>query len=60
MLLAGLIISVVMLRSSACGKATASIGMLANGIGLCYFLALAFLPAFYWLPRLASMPTAKV
>jgi hypothetical protein len=55
-LLAGLIISAVMLRSAAFGKATASFGMLANGIGLCYFVTLAFLPAIYWLPHPISAP----
>jgi hypothetical protein len=55
-LLAGLVISVVMLRSAAFGRATAIVGMLANGIGLCYFLTLAFLPAIYWLPHPVSAP----
>jgi hypothetical protein len=55
-LLAGLIISVVMWRSDAFGKATAIAGILANGIGLCYFLALALLPAIYWLPHPISAP----
>lgn len=34
-LIAGLIVSVVMQRSEAFGKATAIVGLLANGIGLC-------------------------
>lgn len=55
-LLAGLIVSAVMLRSDAFGKATAIVGILANGIGLCYFLTLAFLPAIYWLPHPISAP----
>ena len=55
-LLAGLIGSAVMLRSEAFGKATAIVGLLANGIGLCYFLTLAFLPAIYWLPHPISAP----
>jgi hypothetical protein len=55
-LLAGLIVTVVMLRSDAFGKATAILGMLANGIGLCYFYTLAFLPAIYWLPHPVSAP----
>jgi hypothetical protein len=55
-LLAGLIVSAVMLRSAAFGKATAIIGILANGIGLCVFLTLAFLPAIYWLPHPISAP----
>ena len=44
-LFAGLIISAVMLRSGLFSKATALVGILANGIGLCYFLTLVFLPA---------------
>lgn len=54
-LLAGLV-SAVMLRSDAFGNSTAIVGMLANGIGLCYFLTLAFLPAIYWLPHPISAP----
>ncbi len=48
--LAGLIISIVMLRSSVFGKATAYVGVLANVFGLGYFFALAFAPAIYSLP----------
>ena len=55
-LLAGLIISVAMLRSAAFGKATAVVGILANGIGLCYFITLIFLPAVYWIPHPVSAP----
>jgi hypothetical protein len=38
---AGLIISVVMLRSNVFGKATAYVGILANVIGLAYYFGLA-------------------
>ena len=44
-LLAGLIISIVMLRSVVFNKATAIAGILANGFGLGYFVALPFVPA---------------
>jgi hypothetical protein len=49
-LLAGLLISIVMLDDKVFSKATAVIGLLANGIGLGYFLTLILLPAFIWLP----------
>lgn len=49
-LLAGLIISLVMLRSLFFNKATAYAGILANGIGLGYFVALIFVPEILWLP----------
>lgn len=55
-LLAGLIISVVMLQSDIFGKATAVTGILANGIGLCYFITLVFTPAIYWIPHPISAP----
>lgn len=55
-LLAGLIISVVMLRSSVFSKATAYVGILANAFGLGYFIALAFVPAIYALPPVVSAP----
>ena len=55
-LLAGLMISIVMLRSNIFNKATAITGILANGIGLCYFITLAFLPAIYWIPHPVSAP----
>ena len=38
---AGLIVSVVMLRSETFGKVTAYVGILANAVGLTYYLALA-------------------
>ena len=55
-LFAGLIISVVMLRSNIFTKATAVTGILANGIGLCYFITLTFAPAIYWIPHTISAP----
>jgi hypothetical protein len=55
-LLAGLVISFVMLSSNVFSKATAIVGILANGIGLCYFITLVFLPAIYWLPHPISAP----
>ncbi|HSD82610.1 MAG TPA: hypothetical protein VLG46_02060, partial [Anaerolineae bacterium] len=47
---AGLISSMVMLRSKRFGKATAYTGILANGFGLSYYLALVFAPALVALP----------
>ena len=44
---AGLISSVVMLRSSTFGKATAVVGILANGIRLCGFVALVLTPSIF-------------
>ena len=55
-LLAGLIISLVMWRSDDFGKAAAVFGILANGIGLMYFPALALALAIYWLPPTISAP----
>ena len=49
-LLAGLLISIVMLRSPVFNKATAYAGILANALGLGYFIALIFAPAILWLP----------
>ena len=55
-LLAGFIISIAMIRSDVFSKATAITGILANGIGLCYFITLAFAPAIYWIPHPISAP----
>jgi hypothetical protein len=55
-LLAGLIISIVMLRSDVFSKATAITGILANGIGIGYFIGLAFAWELYWLPIPISAP----
>ncbi|MEJ2736167.1 MAG: DUF4386 family protein, partial [Anaerolineae bacterium] len=43
--LAGLIASVVMLRSRVFGKATATVGLVANSLVLTYFVALPVVPA---------------
>jgi hypothetical protein len=55
-LLAGLIISVVMLRSNVFGKATAVTGILANGFMLAYFVVLPFVPDWVVLPFVISAP----
>jgi hypothetical protein len=54
--LAGLIISVVMLQSDIFGKTTAIVGVLANVLGLGYFLALVIAPSIYALPTILSAP----
>ena len=53
-LVAGLIASIVMLRSPAFNKATAYAGILANGIGLLYFPVLIFAQTVVWLPHSLS------
>jgi len=55
-LIAGLIFSVVMLRSRLSGKAAAICGILANGIALSGFIALAFAPGIYWIFPTVSAP----
>lgn len=55
-LLAGLTVSVVMLRSDIFSKATAVTGILANSFGLGYFIVLIFAPAISWLPPTLSAP----
>lgn len=59
-LLAGLIISIVMLRSEIFYKATAIVGILANGFGLAFFAALALIPAFCWIFPTISAPLRMV
>jgi hypothetical protein len=54
--LAGLIASIVMLRSSIFGKTTAWMGIAANGFVLGYFITLAFAPALRALPHVISAP----
>ena len=56
LLLAGLIISIVMLRSEIFNKGTAIVGILANGFGLGYFIALPFIPEYIWLFPTISAP----
>ena len=55
-LLAGLLSSVVMLRGRIFNRATAITGLLANGVGLSYFITLAFAPAICWIPPTLSAP----
>jgi hypothetical protein len=55
-LLAGFIISVVMLRSPAFSRWAAYAGIVANGIALGRFVALAFAPALLWLPPTVAAP----
>jgi hypothetical protein len=56
-LLGGLMISVVMLQSKNFGRITGVMGILANGFGLGYFIALVFAPAIIWLPPTISAPS---
>ena len=46
---AGLVVSIVMLRGGVFGKATAVVGILANGIRLCYLVALVLAPSIGWI-----------
>lgn len=55
-LLGGLLISIVMLRSRVFSKTTAWMGILANAIGLGFFIALAFDPALVAIPASISAP----
>jgi hypothetical protein len=54
--LAGLIASVVMLRSRVFGKATATVGVVANSLVLTYFVVLPLAPAIAFLFPAASAP----
>jgi hypothetical protein len=54
--LAGLIASVIMLRSCVFGKATAISGLAANGLVLTYYVALPVVPAIAFLFPAASAP----
>jgi hypothetical protein len=54
--LAGLIASVVMLRSPVFGKATAIFGLVANGLVLTYYVALPLAPEMAFLFPAASAP----
>ena len=53
---AGLLISIVMLQSDIFGKAVAVCGILANGLALLGFIALAFGPTVSWIPPTLSAP----
>jgi hypothetical protein len=55
-IVAGTIISVVMLRSCVFSRATAVVGILANGLRLGYFLSLAFGPTIFWIAVPLSAP----
>jgi len=55
-LIAGLLISVVMLQSKLFGKAAAVCGILANGLALLGFIAFAFGPTISWIPPTLSAP----
>lgn len=55
-LLAGLLISIVMLQSSTFSKTAAWMGILANGVGLTYYFVLPFAPALLVLPFVISAP----
>jgi len=47
---AGLILSVIMLRSSVFSKSAGYVGVLANSVGLSYYTALALAPALVFVP----------
>ena len=51
---AGLVISIVILRSADFPKATAYVGIVANGLALGYFIALLVAPSLVWLPPTLS------
>lgn len=55
-LAAGLIVSIVMLKSAVFNNATAIVGILANGIALFYFISLLFAPEIVWIPHTLSAP----
>lgn len=55
-LLAGLLISIVMLQSDVFSRTTALTGILANGFMLTYYIALVFAPALLVLPFVISAP----
>ena len=53
---AGLLISIVMLQSDIFGKAVTVCGILANGLAMLGFIALAFGPTVSWIPPTLSAP----
>jgi hypothetical protein len=55
-LLAGLLISIVMLRDTRFGRAAGYTGILANLLALGYFITLVYLPAIVWLPPTLAAP----
>ena len=54
--LAGLIISILMLRSTVFNRAAGILGVLANGIMLVYFIVLPIAPSLMVLPFVLSAP----
>jgi hypothetical protein len=54
--LAGLIISVIMLRTDVFGKASAYVGILANGLMLGYFILLPLASGLVAIAFVASAP----
>jgi hypothetical protein len=52
--LAGLILSVIMLRSSVFGKAAAITGIVANGLRVCHLLALVLAPSIWFLVPISA------
>jgi hypothetical protein len=55
-LIAGLLISIVMLQSELFGKVAAVCGILANSLALLGFVALMFGPNISWLPPTLAAP----
>ena len=55
-LLAGLLSSFVMMRGGVFNRATAITGLLANGLGLSYFMILSLAPAICWISPTLSAP----
>jgi len=55
-LLAGLLLSMIMLRGTVFNKTTAWVGILANGIALSYYPILLLAPSHYWLPPTLAAP----
>lgn len=53
----GLMISIIMLYSDVFGRITAYFGILANGVGLSYFITIIILPTIGWIPiPLSAIP----
>ncbi|MFW9991197.1 MAG: hypothetical protein ACFFD4_03980 [Candidatus Odinarchaeota archaeon] len=53
----GLMISIIMLQSGVFSRITAYFGILANGVGLSYFITIIILPTIGWLPiPLSAIP----
>jgi hypothetical protein len=53
--IAGLIIATVMLRSKIFSRGSAYVGILANALGLGYYISLAFAPAWVFIPLSAPV-----